>query len=261
MNERKLKKQLRCDADRLLESKKEALTAFYRPIPQKKTVGRLPRRLALAAVCAALLAVLFAFLAPQTDAPGVSGGASSAHSVSAEEQSGAESGSTEESRETSEPAKPNGDDAYCGIVPADLPSGNADVSDWMNVTDSMSFGSALQAKMQLYADEEDYRFHVVVYSADDLRETSFSAMDQAVLLQFSVEDWVNVEWMEDAEAYYCRLTADELYALHSCGITCLYVGSGKAESSQTDLRLQNIECRLEKYGDSLIGITAGGKGE
>lgn len=260
-NERKLKKELTREADSMLQAKKDRLTAFYQPTEQVQTRAPRVRRLVPAVVCALLLAVLFAALALQTDAPGAPSGESSVLELS---ETDCESSKTDESIETSEqsreestPEQPIDALRYCEIVQTKVP----DEIEMMNSSASVFslFGSALQTKMRLYADDPSYRFHVVVYSADSTdgmaeEDDKLTARDQAALLQVSTEHWMRVEWMKDSDAYYCRLTAEELYALNSCSVICLYVGSGKAESSQTNETLQTVEYRLELYGDRLIGV-------
>ena len=71
MNERKLKKQWKRDADRMLSAKKETMTAFYQPHTQTKQAALLPRRLVAVAVCALVLISLFAMLSLQNDEPSI----------------------------------------------------------------------------------------------------------------------------------------------------------------------------------------------
>ncbi|MBQ3153874.1 MAG: hypothetical protein IJB88_01455 [Clostridia bacterium] len=231
---------------------------------QKKTVLRLSGVAACLIVC---LTVGFG-LHHQPDLPSQLPAESSVieHSVSEGDSIETESHDTEQSRReesdvSAEISENEPDDAlwYCEIIPSDVPMEEESVELDNIATVASNLGIALQAKMQLYADDAAYRYNVVVYNTglytnEMVEEGVLSAKEQAALLQFSTENWMRVEWMEHGDAYYCKLTADELYALDSCGITCLYVGSGKRESSQTDKKLQKLENRVELYGDHLIGV-------
>ena len=98
---------------------------------------------------------------------------------------------------------------------------------------STTFGQALTLKMLLKTDEPAYLFDVVLYleateekNSDEIWSEAFAVITQNATVGISIGDWLPVEWFTEGNAYYCRLTARELFVLNSYGITCLYVGSG-----------------------------------
>lgn len=126
---------------------------------------------------------------------------------------------------------------------------------------STTFGQALTLKMMLKSDDQAYLFNVVVYmkvvgegDGDGMLSDACAMITQDETAGISTEDWLPVEWFTEGNAYYCRLTARELFVLNSYGITCLYVGSGEGDLKQAETQSERIDAYCELYGDCLVGV-------
>ena len=126
---------------------------------------------------------------------------------------------------------------------------------------STTFGHALTLKMLLKSDEPAYLFNVVVYmkvvgeeDGDGMLSDACAMITQDETAGISTGDWLPVEWFTEGNAYYCRLTARELFVLNSYGIACLYVGSGEGDLKQAETQSERIDAYCELYGDFLVGV-------